>query len=58
MTDADKPLPGSFEWWFTEQPELDNYVSASVAMFRAYLDEMELKDEFSEPTLVSPEGKQ
>ena len=28
-------------YWFTDRPELDNYVSPSVAAFREYLDGLE-----------------
>ena len=42
------------EWWFTDQPELNNYVSPSAVAFRAYLDAQESADESLEQNLVSP----
>ena len=41
-------------YWFTDRPELDNYVSPSAVAFRAYLDGLESEGESSVPTQEPP----
>ena len=36
---------GKVAYWFTDRPELDNYVSPSAVAFRVYLDSLESKSE-------------
>jgi hypothetical protein len=44
----------SVAYWFTDRPELDNYVSPSVVAFRAYLDDLESESELSGPIQEPP----
>ena len=43
-------------YWFTDRPDLNDYVPPSVAMFRAYLDGLESEGESPEPFQEPPAG--